>query len=79
MTRRTGQRWRGTLPGRRPWTRPAPATCRRHLAFVELRHYFARVMSSAIGSVARWIVPLLGVAAVASIGVIADPVRVVRA
>lgn len=36
-------------------------------------------MSSAIGSVARWIVPLLGVAAVASIGVIADPVRVVRA
>ncbi|KBF37886.1 cellulase CelA1 [Mycobacterium tuberculosis T92] len=79
MTRRTGQRWRGTLPGRRPWTRPAPATCRRHLAFVELRDYFARVMSSAIGSAARWIVPLLGVAAVASIGVIADPVRVVRA
>ncbi|OSC40369.1 1,4-beta-glucanase [Mycobacterium decipiens] len=53
--------------------------CRRRLAFVELWHYFSGVMSSALGAVARWITAFVAVAAVAGMGLLADPVRVVPA
>jgi endoglucanase len=46
------------------------------LALIDTPHYFAGVMSSAASTVTRWIAPFLTVAAVASIGLAADPVQV---
>jgi len=46
------------------------------LALIAWCRYFSPVMSSAAGAVARWIFPFLAVAAVAGMGIAADPVQV---